>query len=222
MRFFDDRTKNVKWWNKNYFYVGTIIIIAINILLFAFAGNSWECIVSVENGKWNSAFYFSSILRAFLNSFSHSGWQHVLLNMLCFAGVGLYLERKTGSFGILMLVIVSAFFSSTAVTANYLSIGWHGFSGVNYFLYAYILIDYIFSFQKAKRNITNIILGAIILVLIYLAMCFNGGTNEFSFAWYPYDLTYNLGHYSSFLAGLIFALTIKIVQIFERNDCKTK
>ena len=223
MKFIDDKSKNVKWWNRNYFYAGTIIIIAINIMLFAFAGNDWESIVPIDNeGHWEDVFYFDVVLRAFLNSFSHANWQHVLLNMLCFAGVGFYLERKTGSFGILFLVIISAFFSSIAVSANDLGVYWHGFSGVNYFLYAYSLIDYIFSFQKSKRNRTNIILGGIILALIYLAMCFNGGTSEFGFEWYPYDLMHNLGHYTSFLAGLIFGITIKLIQCFERNNCKIK
>ena len=61
-------------------------------------------------------------------------------------------------------------------------------------------------------RITNTIVGAIILALIYLAMCFNGGVASFSFEWYPYDLMHNMGHYSSFLIGFVLALIVQITR----------
>lgn len=41
MKFFDDKSKNLKWYNRNYFYIGTIIVIVLNILLFAILGNDY-------------------------------------------------------------------------------------------------------------------------------------------------------------------------------------
>ncbi len=209
MKFVDDKNKDVKWWNRNYFYIGTIAIVLLNILLFAFAGDRWEDSYPVGEGNWSDIFYFRPTIRALLNAFSHSNWQHVLLNMLCFAGVGLYMERKKGTFGILLYVILGAYFSGIAIIANNLFVSYHGFSGVNYFLYAILIIDYFFSFRKETRNKTNIIWGAIILALIYLAMCFDGGTSTFGFKWYPVDLMTNMGHYSSFVVGIVLGLIIQ-------------
>ena len=197
MRFFNDKNKNLKWWNRNYLYIGTIIVIAVNILLFWRCGDSWETEKVVLDGMWHwtDRFYFEPTKLTFLNAFSHSNWQHVLLNMLSFTLCGIYLERKMGTFGILGLVAFGAYVSGVAITANDLSVFWHGFSGVNYFLYAYVLFDYVFSFSKHKRNTTNIILGAIVLAFIYVAMCFNGGVEAIKFEIYPHDLMYNCAHY---------------------------
>ena len=94
-----------------------------------------------------------------------------------------------------------------------MGLNFHGASGLVYSCYAYVLIDYLFVFmQKDKRNKTNVIFGAIMLILIYFAMCFNGGTQTFGFEWYPYDLMYNAGHYYSFVAGAIVSLMIQISQ----------
>ena len=41
MKFFDDKRKNINWHNRNYFYIGTIIVIVLNILLFVFLGNNF-------------------------------------------------------------------------------------------------------------------------------------------------------------------------------------
>lgn len=211
MKFFDDKSKNLKWWNKNYFYIGTIAIVLLNILLYAFGGYDWEeRIYPVDGGHhWGDVFYFRPTIRTFLNAFSHSTWQHVLLNMLCFAVVGLYLERKKGTLGIFLYVLIGAYFSGIAVVANDMAINFHGSSGVNYFLYAILIVDYFFSLRKETKNKTNIILGAVILAFTYLAMCFDDRTSSFSFRWYPYKLMTNLGHYSSFVVGLVLGLIIQ-------------
>lgn len=216
MKFIDDKSKNVKWWNRNYFYAGTIFIIVLNILIFAFA-NCWQEKVfnydelSLNNNELLFVYYF-------FGNFSHGNWQHVLLNMICFAGVGLYLERKTGSFGIIGLVIFAAFFAGNAKITISKNENIVGFSGVNYFLYACIIIDYLFSFRKSQRNKTNIILGAIILALIYLTMCFNGGTTSFGFEWYPYDLISNSAHSSGFIAGVVFVLASEFIILYAENN----
>lgn len=213
MKFFDDKNKSLKWWSRNYFYIGTIVVVLVNILLFVELGYNWEKIISVDSGKWGTPFYINSFIASFLNSFSHANLQHVLLNMLCFAVCGIYLERKNGTLGLLGFVVFGAFISGIATTCNSLDVWWHGFSGVNYFLYAYIIFDFFFSLRKEKKNKTNIILGSIVLLLMYVAMCFCGGTSSFEFQIYPYDLIHNMGHYSSFLIGCVIALFKNIVEI---------
>lgn len=221
MKFFDDKSKNVRWYNRNYFYIGTIVIILINVLLFVVLGGSWaDGIISASPGHWEAPFYFNSTIISFFNAFSHYSLQHVLLNMSCFAICGIYLERKTGTLGILGFVIFSAFISGITVTCNDLSVSWDGFSVVNFFLYAYIVFDFLFSFRKEKRNKTNIILGSIVLLFIYVAMCFCGGVTDICFKIYPYSLIYNMGHYSGFLTGCVIALFKNIIEIRVEKSVK--
>lgn len=218
MKFIDDKCKKVKWWNRNYFYLGTIAVIAVNIMLFAFLGNDFEAVVQPDLGHhWHEGFYFIPTLRAFLNAFSHADWEHVLLNMLCFAFSGFYLERKMGTFGVLGFVIVSAYLSGIAVATNNLSVYYHGFSGVNYLSYAFVIVDYIFSFQKDRRNKTNTILGAVVLFAIYVAMCWSDSLGSFPFTYYPIDLITNLGHGSSFVVGIVLALIIQISMLIGKR-----
>lgn len=101
-------------------------------------------------------------------------------------------------------MVLVVFFTGFASSANDISLRWHGFSGANYGLYGYIIIEYVFMLlQSRKRDKVNVVLGAVILCLIYLAMCFNGGTVSIGFEWYPYDLLHNLGHASGFFAGIV-------------------
>lgn len=218
----DDKDKKLKWWNRNWLFAATLIVIAVNLLIYFFADNWQYKAFHVRNyehleNHWNDVFYFVPTARSFFNSFSHANVQHVCLNMLCFFVVGIYLERKYGSVSVLLTVIIAAYISSVAITANDLSVNWRGFSGVNYFLYAYVIVDYIFYFIKnKKRNKVTIIFGGIVIALIYLASCFKGGTERFAFSWYPYDLSHNMGHYTSFLIGLVCTLVLKLVQLKTR------
>ena len=187
-------------------------------------GNSWETeLVVIDNlNHWEDKLYFNPTIATFLNAFSHANLQHVLLNMLAFAVCGLYLERKTGTLGLCGLIFFGAYVSGVAVTANNLGVFWHGFSGVNYFLFAYIIFDYIFSFRKHKRNKTNIILGAIVLFLIYIATCFCGSVNEIDFTVYPYDLMHNCAHYSAFLIGCVISLFKHVVETSAARAAKRR
>lgn len=43
--------------------------------------------------EWGS-FSVNNLFQTLVNSYTHSNWQHTLLNMLCFLFAGIYLERK--------------------------------------------------------------------------------------------------------------------------------
>ncbi|HIX09204.1 MAG TPA: rhomboid family intramembrane serine protease [Firmicutes bacterium] len=191
-----------------------------NIALYACLGNSWTSAFGNGSVRWERSFDFQRIWRCFLNNFSHGTWQHALLNMLCFFIAGLYLERKTGSLGLLGLVLSLAVLQGCVCAAAKGDLGFYGFSGVNYALYAYIAIDYLFSFTKSRRNKTDLIFGGIVLALIYLAMCFSGGTATVSFKPYPYDLLHNLGHGTGFFCGAIVALLVQLPMAAARHSAK--
>ena len=218
MKFIDDKSKNLKWYNRNYLYLGTLLIVAINIFLFAVIGNSFAD--GIGGYKVWEQFDLSNLLRGVLNIFAHADWEHVLLNMLCFSVCGLYIERKTGTIGFLFLIFGFCVIDSAFGTATSFSVYSIGASGLVYLCYAYIIVDYIFSFLKVKSNKTNIILGAIVLIFILCAMCFDVDTSGFPFIYYPKDLITNAGHYSSFIGGLIVSLMIKIPQIFMLKNQK--
>lgn len=218
----DDKTKTLKWWNRNYFYIATIVIALVNIILFATCGSNWEGQFDPGFTRWSEFFNIAPLWRQFLNNFSHSNWQHCLLNMLCFIICGGWLERRKGSFALTGLVLLMSAVASAFVTAVHGSYASHGFSGVNYALYAYAIIDYIFLFfRKETRSRVNVISGAILMGLIYFASCFDGGVRQVSFRIYPYDFLNNVGHYASFVAGLIIAIAVQVVKIFSAYEKKS-
>ena len=220
MKFIDDETKKIRWWNRNYFFAGTVLVVIINILIYAFMPDQWW-FVDWKGGVWNSVLSFDTLLKQFVSAFLHANWQHVLLNMLCFLICGAWLERRKGTLPLLGLVFVMAWIAETFVGANDLSAGSVGYSGVNYAFYAYAIIDYCFLFRKPTRTKINVISGAILMALIYFAACYTDKSNAVTFSWYPYDFMHNMGHYSAFLGGAILGITIqlaKLVAVRERKE----
>ena len=210
MKYIDDENKLVKWYNCNLFYVCTIIIVLGNILAYVLGGKNWN--LEYAYIRWTD-FDLYNILVAFLSAFEHSTLQHCLLNCLCFFIAGTYLERKIGSFSLFVLVISLTFICECITDANTHGAGGHGFSGVNYAIYAYIIVDYVFMFIKKKQTRTNIIYGSIIIALICISFFFNGGSTKFSFTWYPSDLINNMGHYVSFIVGAVLSILIQSIEL---------
>lgn len=210
-KFINNGRTNLRGWQRNLFFATTVFVVLLNIILYGALG-SWEIELDFNTRHWHDCLFFTNLIHVFFSAFSHANWQHTLLNMLCFLICGIYIERKTGSVKLILLILCFSFFAGCAVAANNNSIYFHGFSGVNYALYAYILIDYLFCIiPKNTRNKLNVVYGGIMLGLIYFSMCFNGGTQSVGFCWYPYDAMYNLGHYTSYFVGLIIATFLCIV-----------
>ena len=214
MKFFDDKSKNVNCYNRNFFYLGTIILITLNIFIFALWGNDWGSkLLDNSTVNWDDPLNFNNLFASILNCIEHSNWSHVLLNMACFSVCGIYLERKTGTFNFLLFVMAVTILVAGMISGAYLATHWHGWSGVLYAFYAIVYVDYFFSFSKPKRNKTNTILGAIICVAIYIFMSASRFENSIKFYSYPRDLIDNIGHYSAFLVGIIIGLIVNISQL---------
>jgi len=209
MRFVDDKSKNVNWWNRNYGYIGTVLFILFNVIIFV-SNYHFE----IQEVRVWSEFDLTNIFIAVTNVFEHGSVDHIMHNSLMIIVGGLYVERKTGSLKFLLLILAFSFMGALATSVCAGSLAWRGSSVVWFALWGYILIDYLFSFQKNKRNKTNIILGAVILVIEYLRSGFYdkiGGGIGWTVE--PYQLIYNAGHYSGFIVGMIFALTVCLSQI---------
>ena len=201
MRFIDDKSKELKWWNRNYFFLATIFYIAINIVCYTiFTEGYYE---PIHNGFlyfWDSfCFYFKA-------AYIHSSWGHVLWNMLTFAIPAFYIERKDGTIFCALLILFVSVCCGMIQT---------GQSFIWAFMMGYMLIDYIFSFKKEKRNKTNIIVGAVILVLTYLRCCFHETASAgISMAWYPYILIHNAAHAEGYLLGVTTGIIIQLALLF--------
>ena len=214
----DEKSKSLTWWNRNYFFVTTVFIVLLNIILYA----AWEQPDISIRSNWGK-FSIVNLVQALINTYWHANWQHVLLNMLCFFIAGIYLERKKGSLKFFLFVVILSLFTAFAVCTNDVSLWWVGFSGMNFGLYGYIIIEFIFMLlQKEKRYLFNLISGGVILALIYFAMCFCGGTETVSFKWYPYDLLNNLGHASGFVVGILFGLYEEICSLISKAKQRSK
>lgn len=219
MKVIDDGTKKLTAWNRNYFFVVTVFVAALCITLHACLGNDWTLHIGpYEQDSRGFMIYKGSRMIIFLNCFAHANWQHCLLNMLCFFICGCWLERREGSLKFSVILFITIIVTSLAVTAGW-DTHWAGYSGVNYGLYAYTVIDFIFSLQPSKRSLFNIIGGSVMMALIYFAMCFNGGTTSFGFEWYPYDLIYNYAHRAGFLVMLPVSVLLQTF-LYLRNKNK--
>lgn len=204
-------SKEKKLIEKNLFFTGTIMVIAVNIIVFFFFN---EHIVIDTTNNWNNILDFSNLLLTFSSAFRHFNLQHVLLNSLCFLVVGAYVERKQGTLGLLILVFIFALFGGSMTDANHKGTSL-GFSGVNFAFYAYVIVDFIFTVNQLKKEKPELVLSIIVLCLIYVAFCFCGGTSDFSFKIYPYDLIHNLGHYTGFITGIILTTLIKLCKLYK-------
>lgn len=206
MKIIDDKNKKLTIFTRNYFFIATLLVVAINIFLFAFLGSKWETTLFNEN---RSTYNF---MNALFGSLSHADWEHVLLNMLCFFVCGLYLERKIGSIKFFILVFIICFISRMAIVTISLSVSGHGFSSANYAIYGIVIVNYfsalVKSFVKKEKNLFNNIFGAIVIGLMILAFCYEGG-NSFPFTYYPKDLLRSV-HWPGFVVGLMFGVILQI------------
>ena len=209
MSFFDDKSKKVTKWNRNYCFLGTILYLAVFWILFALDVN-----ITLKEAKNWSAFNLTNLWISFARVFLHLSFSHILHNSIMIAVGGMFVERKIGTFKCLLLLLAFSFVGGAMTVAGAWSFSWRGSSIVWFALYGYILVDYLFSFQKDRRNKTNIILGAIVLVVEYIRSGFFDNVDG-SIGWgiVPYQLIYNVGHYVGFIVGVIFALTVCLTRL---------
>ena len=217
MKFFDDKHKEVHWYNRNWFFATTILIVVINIVLYATLGPMWQRDRLYDSTAVWEDFEMGNVLSIFGAAFSHANWAHVLLNMMCFAVVGFYLERRYGSLCLLLLVVVFAFTAPAMASHVKGNINHHGFSGVLFALYGFFFVDFVIflvSLRK-KKSLTTLIIGICVALFIYISMCFIRVDSTLKFFGWPYDLVHNMAHYTGFLIGLLVALLFFVCAKFQ-------
>lgn len=213
MKFFDDKNKVVTKWNRNYFYLGTILIIAICVILAWQVGFSWHFNLFDSTAQYSgSTVNFLNILSPLFSALDHSSWEHVRGNIISFAIMGIYLERKLGTFKFLSLCLVFMFFSPAYGSHMMAGIGHLGMSGVNYSLYAFVFVDFIFSFKQQRKNPTSLIFGIIAIIYAYVFSMSYAGTGFINVTYYPKNFIEHAGHFSGFVAGILVGLFYQLTK----------
>ncbi|MCL2751863.1 MAG: rhomboid family intramembrane serine protease [Firmicutes bacterium] len=212
------KEKKPVWLTKNVFFAGTALILSINILLFALGGKDWPHFVAAGGqADFGSLLYIHPTLRGFLNAFAHLNWAHVLSNMIGFVVCGFYLEKKTGSANLFLMILAIAYFTAVvSVASTFTAAYWLGFSGILFLLYAYVIVDFLFSLRKIRKNRQKIITGVAVVVFIYVNMSYRGT----AFVWYPYNLIFHEGHLFGFLAGLALGLAVGVIKLVKLRERK--
>lgn len=218
MKFFDDKSKNITKLNRNYLYIiGTIFLVIINFLIFFAFKKDLHYIYNMDT-TWND-FVPINVLNAMFGAITHNNFEHVLGNMINLVVISIYLERKLGTLKYRYLNIIFMFLCVGLTSHVKSNINHVGYSGVNFALYAFIIIDFLFSLKKEKRNITNIILGIISILYAYIFSMSWGGRAFIDIAPYPHNLIHNMGHYTGFFVGLLIGF---FYQMSTCNEIKEK
>lgn len=217
MKFVDEKSKKLRWYNRNYFWMVSIIYIAVNILLFQFLGKDNK-IAKLENTDWMFFDCIKEWLIVIGNTYTHSSWEHVLHNMLGLSFCAFYVERKMGSINFATLLISLTLFTSSMVSFWIGGLNWSGNSAVWFALVGYVLIDYLFSLRKSERNLENQIVGAVVLILEWFRLGFydkiDGGIG---WVWFPYQLVMSPIHTIGFVVGVIVALIVCLTKVQCQN-----
>lgn len=80
-----------RWFDKNLFFTVTAAALLFNILPYAIVGNE-QVMFEVGSG------FAQVFIHLIINPFLHTSAGQLINDCLCFALVGIYLERKKGSF----------------------------------------------------------------------------------------------------------------------------
>lgn len=203
--------KKLTWYNRNYFYISTLLIIGLLCLSFFVLKDKIEWLVE-------QSIYWNMFFRAF---------RHVNLNQLIgciatFAVVSLFLERHFGSIKYFAFVMLSVIPSSLFTFAFSGCWNWMGFSGVNYFLYAIFLILITFDFKNYFIGKARWWFPLFILVVILFMICGHAELHDkaqLQFDWFK-DFVENVGHWASFAAGGVVGLIASMFSIKKKRKAK--
>lgn len=223
MKFFDDKSKKtLHWWNRNLIFLGTILFIATNVVIFAVLQSDRNLLAEAIGPIQGNTFVdiCLSLLIQISAHFTNPDWTSLLFRMLAFAFILFYLERRIGTFSLIGLIL-----SLTAITSlpmiNNFSLVISGSKVVMFALLGYMLVDYIlFMFAKNKRGITNFFIGLIVLILTYASLLLEIHVIESEWNFLPTTFSGLDGF--GLLVGIILGLAILCASHFGRKSYNQK
>lgn len=216
--FINDKDKELKWYNTNYFYAFTIVFSLI-LLLCYFCGNAAITKIAEHNNFWN----------IYMMTFDHDGVVHVTFNVIIFVLLSLLLERHFGSFTYFIMMIFIIPLANITCFATYgLLYGdgtWSGAgeSCVNCFLlglYLVVVAIYVKQYVLSKRAfLTFIPLGIVIFLMSVDSSVISTPQDFFAHPQmqFMHAFTSNIaGHLAPFVMGIIVAALIYTILFTNR------
>ena len=222
MKFFDDKSKKtLHWWNRNLFFLGTILFIATNVVIFAVLQSDRNLLAEAIGPIQGNSFVdiCLSLLIQISSHFTNPDWTSLLFRMLAFAFILFYLERRMGTFSLIGLVLsITAITSLPMINFNMVV---SGSKVVMFALLGYMLVDYIlFMFAKNKRGIANFFIGLIVLILTYASLLLE--IHVIKSEWNFLPTTFSGMDGFGLLVGIILGLVILCASHFGKKSYNQK
>lgn len=215
MKIVDDKSKKLRWNNRNFFWAVSILYCVLLILLFLPTAKNpvgiyTQRVTSINNSNFGVFGYMKEWVINFIGLYSHASWGHVLHNCLGFLLGAVYLERKYGSFDFFLILLGLNCLCS-------LGGGGIGNSYIWFALWGFCLVDFLWSLKKEK-NKANIIFGSITLVLEYIRSGFyDKPSGGIGWSVVPHQLIYNFYHCKGFVFGILLCVIIRMVKFYINN-----
>lgn len=155
--------KKLNWFNRNYYFASTFIIIALLCVCFFLLKGQLDKIVASDI-HWN----------ILLKPLRHAKVGDLVGNIIFFFIISIFLERHFGTMKYFFMVILSFIPSSLAVFAFAGSWAGTGFDGVVFFLLAILLLTLIFNAKGYFGGKCRWIFPIIVLALVAIMCCWDG------------------------------------------------
>lgn len=169
MKFVDDYKKELKWYNRNYFFLGTMLTVGLMFLIYYVIGDMIENVI--ETNRY-LAYLFAPI--------SAQNIQGLVISAVFVFFTSLFLEKYWGSIKYFVVVLISLPITSMMVNTiyglykldnpDYALIGLQ-LSYLAYTLFGFVIVAMIFNLKKYLFDGKHSVLNWILLVLIIAIMC---------------------------------------------------
>lgn len=169
MKFVDDYKKELKWYNRNYFFLGTIITVGLMFLIYYVIGDIIENLI--ETNRY-LGYLFAPI--------SAQNIQSLVISAVCVLLASLFLEKYWGSIKYFVVFLISLPITSMMVNTiyglykldnpDYALVGLQ-LSYLVYTLFGFVIVAMIFNLKKYLFDGKHSVLNWILLVLIIAIMC---------------------------------------------------
>ena len=207
--------KNLNWFNRNYFYVTTFLIVGLLCLSYFVFQNSLLYLVNEVHVYYNVVF----------SALCHSSVAHLVGNIIGLVVISIFLERHFGSIKYLGLIILATPMAAIATFAFSGHWNWVGFSGVNFFLYAIFYLTLLVRFKEYFLGKVRWIFPVVILGLNLLITCWNGSVTSWTefFVFGIFSDFHNIAHWSSCAAGALVGVFTCLIRFdFPKKKTKTE
>ncbi len=205
--------KKLNWFNRNYFYATTALIVALLCLSYFLFQHILQHLVS------NVSVYYNVVFMALC----HTSLQQLVFNIVSFGVISFFLERHFGSLKYLGIIVLAAPITALATFACSFSWDWMGFSGINYFLYTFFYITLILRFKEYFCGKARWIFPLAVLGINLLITCWVGNTaNPTEFLKFGVFSNFHIvSNWASCIAGSVVGAFACLIR-FDLPKKKTK